>query len=80
MEYSEKDEALTSVGKLPPNASCDPRDPYSLPGKMLRRKWKIRFWVTVFLLILACIGAFALYWYIFGEPVWVFDLRAKLGI
>lgn len=72
--------SLTSVGKLPPNAAYDPRDPYSLPGKMLRRKWKIRFWVTVFLLLLACIGAFALYCYFIQEPVWLFDLRAKLGI
>ncbi|MBD5641185.1 MAG: ABC transporter permease [Desulfovibrio sp.] len=72
--------SLTSVGKLPPNATCDPHDPYSLPGKMLARKWKIRFWVTIFLLLLACLGAFALYWHFMGEPIWLFDLRAKLGI
>lgn len=72
--------SLTSVGKLPPNASLDLHDPYSLPGKMLRRKWKIRFWVTVILLALAAIGCFVLYCYLFGEPLWLFWLRAVTGI
>lgn len=72
--------SLTSVGKLPKNAVCDPNDPYSLPGKMLRKKWKHRFWWTVFLLILACIGCFWLYIKLMGEPLWLFTLRAYLGI
>lgn len=72
--------SLTSVGKLPPNATLDLHDPYSLPGKMLRRKWKIRFWVTVILLALAAIGCFVLYCYLFGEPLWLFWLRAVTGI
>lgn len=72
--------SLTSVGKLPPNAICDLNDPYSLPGKMLRKKWKHRFWWTVFLLILAAIGCFWLYVKFFGEPVWLFTLRAFLGV
>lgn len=72
--------SLTSVGKLPPNAKCDYHDPYSLPGKALRRKWKTRFWLTVFLLLLLCIGGCWLYWYMAGAPTWLVDLRAKLGL
>ncbi|MBD5553191.1 MAG: ABC transporter permease [Desulfovibrio sp.] len=71
---------LTSVGKLPPNASLDPHDPYSLPGKALARKWKTRFWLAVFLLILIAIGCFWLWCKFLGEPLWFFQLRAMLGI
>lgn len=69
--------ALTSVDKLPPNAFCDTHDPYSLPGQMLRRKWKTRFWLTVFILLAACVAGFWLYLTYMPEPQWLKDL-AKL--
>lgn len=72
--------SLTSIGKLPPNAQCDMNDPYSLPGKLLRKKWKTRLWLLAFLLLLAACGAFILYCAIYGEPVWLFRLRAMAGI
>lgn len=73
-------QALTTVGKVPSNAKCNLDDPYSLPGKLLRRKWKTRFWLLVFFLLLAAIGSFALYCLVYGEPVWLFKIRAMLNI
>lgn len=72
--------ALTSVGKLPPNSSLDPHDPYSLPGKIYARKLKRRFWTTIILMILAAIGCFWLWCWLLGEPLWLFRLRAFTGI
>lgn len=72
--------SLTSIGKMPANAQCNMDDPYSLPGKLMRRKWKTRFWLLLLFLLLAAGAAFALYCQIYGEPVWLFSLRAFMGI
>lgn len=74
--------SLTSVGKMPPNAHCNMDDPYSLPGQIMRKKWKTRMWVLIALLLLlaAGIGGFILYCLIYGEPVWLFGARAFMGI
>lgn len=72
--------ALTSIGKMPSNARCNLDDPYSLPGKILRKKWKTRIWLLVIFLILAACGGFVLYCLVYGEPMWVFTARAFLGV
>lgn len=72
--------SLTSIGKIPANAQCDLDDPYSLPGKILRKKWKTRIWLLISFLILAGLGAFVLYCLIYGEPIWLFKVRALAGI
>lgn len=62
--------SLTQVGKLPPNSTRDVNDPYTLP-EILRAK-KRRAWIKfiIFLLILACCGAFWFYCWFWGQPAW----------
>lgn len=71
--------SLTQVGKLPPNAVRDFNDPYTLPEIM--RSKKRRAWIKfiIFLLILACCGAFWLYCHLWGQPGWLKQLLSLLG-
>lgn len=72
--------ALTTSAKLPRNSRLDLNDPYSVPGKMLRRKWRNRFWLCVILIIVLAIAGIMLYCNLFGAPEWLTRLRALAGV
>lgn len=72
--------SLTALGKLPPNATRNLNDPYSLPGRVKSGKIKAWIFIILLLLIIAACGGFLLYCRLFGEPLWFFTFRAMTGI
>lgn len=72
--------ALTTLPRLPKGSKRDLNDPYGLPGLMRARKRKMWFWIILLCLIIAACGCFWLYCKLMGEPLWLFQLRAMLGV
>lgn len=71
--------SLTSIGKLPPNSIRNLNDPYGMQAIIRAKKRKAWFWTIIVLLVLAAIGGFWLYCVLWGEPVWLFKIRALGG-
>ncbi len=72
--------SLTQVGKLPPNSIRDFNDPYTLPEILRSKKRRARIKLIIFLLVLACCGAFWLYCVLWGQPAWLKYLLNLAGL